>query len=197
SVPRRDRVAARRMAAPSAGARGWRAPLALGLAMGAIAAALIAWSGGFGARTNGDDLYVAFLPKHAYIAASVRAGRFPLWNPYEYCGLPLHGVAQGSALYAPVLAANLLLAPLTAMRVLYALHILAFVLLALRYLSHAGIGLAGAAAGAAIASACLFNGVGFGGADHPLYLFGVVYLAAILLAWEAIDAGTAWGAAAL
>jgi hypothetical protein len=169
----------------------------VGLTLAGIAVALAAWSGGFGARVTGDDLYVAFLPKHAYIAASVRAGRFPLWNPYEYCGLPLHGVAQGSVLYAPVLAANLMLAPLTAMRVLYALHILAFVLLALRYISHAGIGLAGAAAGAAIASACLFNGVGFGGADHPLYLYAVVYLVAILLAWEAIDAGKAWAAAAL
>ena len=175
----------------------WPQIVAVGFAIAGVAVALATWSGGFGARVTGDDLYVAFLPKHAYVAASVRAGRFPLWNPYEYCGLPLHGVAQGSVLYAPVLAANLILAPLTAMQVLYALHILAFVLLALRYLSHAGIGLPGAAAGAALASACLFNGVGFGGADHPLYLFGVVYLAAILLAWEAIDAGKAWAAAAL
>jgi len=185
------------MAAPSAGARGWRAPLALGLAMGAIAAALIAWSGGFGARTNGEDLYVAFLPKHAYIAAALRAGRFPLWNPFEYCGLPLHGVAQGSALYLPIVAANLVLPPLPAIRLVYDVHIAVFIVLVLAYLVREGLALAAAAGGAAIAIACAFNGIDLGPIDHPHFFFAGVYLLPILLAWDATLAGGRWAPAAL
>jgi hypothetical protein len=170
--------------------------LAVGLAMAAVAAALIAWSGGFGARTNGEDLYVAFLPKHAYIAAAFRAGRFPLWNPFEYCGLPLHGAAQGSALYAPIVAANLFLGPLPAIRLVYDLHIAVFILLVLLYLVRDGISLAAAAGGAALAAACSFNGIDHGPIDHPHFFFAGIYLVPILLAWEATLAGRPWGPAA-
>ena len=138
---------------------------------------------------NGEDLYVAFLPQQRYVAESLRAGHFPLWNPYEFCGLPLLGVAQASALYAPVVLANLLLSPVQAMRVLYDLHLAAFVLLVLWYLARAGIGLAAGAAGAAIAVACFFNGVALLGIDHPHVFFAALFLPAILLAWDALLAG--------
>jgi membrane protein YfhO len=174
-----------------------RAAIVLGLAMGAAAAALVTWSGGFGARTNGEDLYVAFLPKHAYIAAALRAGRFPLWNPFEYCGLPLHGVAQGSALYAPIVAANLVLPPLPAIRLVYHLHIAVFLALVLGYLVRDGIALAAAAGGAAIAAAGAFNGIDLGPIDHPHFFFAGVWLLPILLAWDATIAGRAWGPVAL
>ena len=42
-----------------------------------------------------------YLGKHRYIAATLGAGRFPLWNPFEFCGYPLHGAGQGSVLYPP------------------------------------------------------------------------------------------------
>src|SRR5213592_3072885 len=163
--------------------------LAVAGMMAAAASGLAAWSGGFGARVNGEDLYVAFLPQQRYVAESLRAGHFPLWNPYEFCGLPLLGVAQASALYAPVVLANLLLPPVQAMRVLYDLHLAAFVLLVLWYLARAGIGLAAGAAGAAIAVACFFNGVALLGIDHPHVFFAALFLPAILLAWDALLAG--------
>src|SRR5262249_33149555 len=92
---------------------------ALGLTI--VASALVAAHGGIPGRVGGD-LYGMYLGKHRLVASTVWAGRLPLWNRWEYCGLPLLGTAQGSVLYAPVVLANLLLDPWVAMQVLYALH---------------------------------------------------------------------------
>src|SRR5438876_315986 len=115
--------------------------VALAAAMSAVAAGLAAWSGGFGARVGGPDLYAYFLAKQAYVAETFRAGHLPLWNPYEFCGLPLLGTAQGSALYAPVVLAHMALSATAAMQVLYDLHIAAYILLTLVYLTRRGHGL--------------------------------------------------------
>jgi hypothetical protein len=47
------------------------------------------------------DLYGYFLPKFAYGSAELAHGRLPLWNPYEYAGLPFLGEAQPAVLYPP------------------------------------------------------------------------------------------------
>src|SRR5262249_42038810 len=67
--------------------------------------------------------------------------------------------------------------------------IAALVLLTLAYLRRVGIRLSAGAAGAALAVATLFNGIGLAGIDHPHLVFGAVYLPALLLAWEAFLAG--------
>ena len=46
--------------------------LAVAGMMAAAAAGLAAWSGGFGARVGGPDLYVYFLAKQAYYRAAPR-----------------------------------------------------------------------------------------------------------------------------
>jgi len=162
--------------------------VALAAAMSAVAAGLAAWSGGFGARVGGPDLYAYFLAKQAYVAETFRAGHLPLWNPYEFCGLPLLGTAQGSALYAPVVLANMALSATVAMQVLYDLHIAAYILLTLVYLTRRGHGLPSAGVAAALATAGVFRGAAGAGIDHPPFLFSVTYLPAVLLAWDGIGA---------
>src|SRR5437762_1766207 len=164
--------------------------LAVAGMMAAAAAGLAAWSGGFGARVGGPDLYAYFLAKQAYVAETFRAGHLPLWNPYEFCGLPLLGTAQGSALYAPVVLANMALSATAAMQVLYDLHIAAYILLTLVYLTRRGHGLPSAGVAAALATAGVFRGAAGAGIDHPPFLFSVTYLPAVLLAWDGLGAST-------
>src|SRR4029077_11710379 len=47
------------------------------------------------------DLYGYFVPKFWYGNAELLAGRLPLWNPYEYGGLPFLGPAQPAGLFPP------------------------------------------------------------------------------------------------
>ncbi len=76
---------------------------ALALAWGAVVA--VFWGGLVvpsmqpGLRRPMDvDLYGYFVPKFWYGNAELGAGRLPLWNPYEYGGLPFLGAAQPAAL---------------------------------------------------------------------------------------------------
>src|SRR5512145_2428663 len=162
-----------------------------------VAAALAASSGGFGARVGGPDLYALQVARHRYVAETLLAGRLPLWNPYEFCGAPLLGAGVGSALYPPVILANLLLPPNAALQVLYDVHIAAYVLLTLVYLTRHGIGLGPAIAGAAVAAAGIFRAAAAAGADHPVFLFSLVFIPAILLAWDALMADARRAAAAI
>src|SRR5213078_822336 len=134
---RRDRMKER----PSAAA--------LALAWGAVVAAF--WGGLVvpsmqpGLRRPMDiDLYGYFVPKFWYGNAELGAGRLPLWNPYEYGGLPFLGAAQPAALYPPKIAVYAL-AGRAATHAYMALHYLlagGFAFVALRGL---GLGWPGAA----------------------------------------------------
>jgi len=44
------------------------------------------------------DVFLYFAPMYDYIGSALRAGRVPLWNPYQGCGEPLLGVLQGGVL---------------------------------------------------------------------------------------------------
>jgi len=158
---------------------------------------LAAWGGGFGLVTvGGRDLYAMYLPKFTAIGQAYLEGRFPLWNAYEYAGLPLHGTAQGSALYAPVVLANLVLPPLSALQLLYYLHISAFAALAVAYLRRCGTSPLAAMLGAGIAVAGFFQSATVA-VVQPHYLFEATFLPAILLAWEALLGGSARAAIVL
>src|SRR5438034_247237 len=75
-----------------------------------------------------------------------------------------------------------------AMQVLYDLHIAAYILLTLVYLTRRGHGLPSAGVAAALATAGVFRGAAGAGIDHPPFLFSVTYLPAVLLAWDGIGA---------
>src|SRR5262249_54384701 len=47
------------------------------------------------------DYQSYFLPKFMYGSEELRHFRFPLWNPYEYGGVPFFATAQPAVLYPP------------------------------------------------------------------------------------------------
>jgi len=48
-----------------------------------------------------DDGVVQNVPLRAAAALTVRGGNLPLWNPYIFSGMPLHGAAQAGVLFPP------------------------------------------------------------------------------------------------
>ena len=77
----------------------WRQHLAAALALAGFVAALY----GRLLFTNrvlaeGDILYY-FYPYRDYAAASLAAGRLPLWNPYIFLGVPFLANPQAAVLY--------------------------------------------------------------------------------------------------
>ena len=47
----------------------------------------------------GWDLYTFFFPKYVYGNQELMAGRLPLWNPYEFGGIPFFASAQPAVSY--------------------------------------------------------------------------------------------------
>ncbi len=47
----------------------------------------------------GVDSFLYFYPYKSYVAQALRAGRFPLWNPYLFMGAPLFANMQTAVLY--------------------------------------------------------------------------------------------------
>jgi hypothetical protein len=54
------------------------------------------------------DFRAVHLPLVTLIADSFRHGRWPLWDPLTYCGMPISANIQAATFYPPVLAASLL-----------------------------------------------------------------------------------------
>ncbi len=48
-----------------------------------------------------SDLVYLFEPNRQFIVSEMRAGRVPLWNPYNYCGVPCLASGQG-AVFSPL-----------------------------------------------------------------------------------------------
>lgn len=48
-----------------------------------------------------DDGVIFNIPLRAAAARVMLSGSLPLWNPYIFCGMPLHGAAQGGLLFPP------------------------------------------------------------------------------------------------
>src|SRR5512140_764408 len=53
------------------------------------------------------DFRAVHMPLATFIAASIRRGEFPLWEPYTYCGNPIFANIQAAIFYPPVLLATL------------------------------------------------------------------------------------------
>lgn len=165
------------------------ADVGIATATALVEVALAGWRGGFGATVGGEDLFGMYLGKHRFVADALAHGRVPLWNADEFCGFPLHGSAQGSVFYLPIALANLVLAPWTAMQVLYALHLWLMAFMLVRYCRAVGLGTTGATVAAVLGTATVFNGVAGVAVDHPHTLFETALLPPILLGWEAMLRG--------
>ncbi len=74
----------------------WR--LALG-GFGAIVALVFLLPGDLYLSAPGTDLTGQFIAWRAFAADSIRAGHFPLWNPYTYGGQPFLGDFQSAEFY--------------------------------------------------------------------------------------------------
>jgi hypothetical protein len=72
----------------------------------------------FASRRIPYDLEIFHLPLITYVARCVRDGTLPLWNPYPYCGVPIHADIQVQLFY-PFTWLAILLGNLSAGRWLY------------------------------------------------------------------------------
>src|ERR1700722_12212880 len=71
--------------------------------------------------TRDSDLRMQYLPWRQFAFDQIRAGHFPLWNPYAFCGTPFFGDPQSAMLYPPNWL-NLVLSPERAASWLTVLH---------------------------------------------------------------------------
>jgi len=71
-----------------------------------------------GKALSPDDGVLFNIPLRAATANIIRAGYLPLWDPYIFCGIPLHGAAQAGVLFplnwfylalSPAVATNLMM----------------------------------------------------------------------------------------
>jgi hypothetical protein len=129
-------------------------------------------------RFVGLDLTAYFYPKFVYGVGELAAGRLPLWNPYEYAGLPFLAAAQPATLYPPWWLVYPLPAPL-AFQAFMVLHYLAIGAIAFAALRWLGSSVAGAALGAVVAT---FNPPIMDFNYHPTHLASLTWAMGIFVA---------------
>jgi hypothetical protein len=96
------------------------------------------------------DLNGYFLPKYVYASTELAHGRLPLWNPYEFSGVPFLGMGQAAVLYPPRVLLFGLLPPLAALHAFMVGHYLALGAAAYLALRTLRLAVPGAALGALI-----------------------------------------------
>lgn len=78
---------------------GWRVHLAAGLTLAAFVAALYSPLLFTNRVLATGDILLYFYPYRDYVAAALREGRIPFWNPYLFGGAPLLANPQAAVLY--------------------------------------------------------------------------------------------------
>ncbi len=157
----------------------------MALAAAGVVIVCLEWGGGVWSRVGGFDLHTLYIPKYeAVVRALFHEGRLPLWNPFEFCGLPLLGISHAAALYAPMWMTFGLLPPYLALQAFYALHVVILALGAVVYLRRHGTPAWAAAVVPAVATAGLISDFGYNGYDHPSFLASVAWLPWMLLVVE-------------
>jgi hypothetical protein len=130
---------------------------------------------------SGVDALTYFYPYRAYVAASIREGRVPLWNPYLFLGAPCLANPQAGVFY-PL---NLTLSWLTAPKMVawsIAIHVALAGVLAYLYARRAArLSPWGALLGA---SAFAFGGFLSGQVEHVNQLNASAWFPLLLLLWE-------------
>jgi hypothetical protein len=122
--------------------------IGIGVFWAVIEPRIVGAASGFGALGTAYDLYTYFLPKFVFGTEELVAGRLPLWNPYEFAGIPFLATAQPATLYAPKIAAFALFDPHTAAVVFSAAHHLLALGGTVLFLTGEGTSTAGLVAGA-------------------------------------------------
>jgi hypothetical protein len=76
-----------------------------------------------GPNSLSADMYAQFYPKFVYGNVVLESGRFPLWNPYEYCGVPFLATLHNEPCYPFKFLIFWVLPPHLAIQVFIAFHI--------------------------------------------------------------------------
>lgn len=91
------------------------------------------------------DLYIAHVPMSEYGFATLRDGRVPLWNPYQFCGEPFLAIPY-TGLFYPLHLVALVVPVVVSVELLLVIHMLLAGLGAWALARHFGIGALGALA---------------------------------------------------
>src|SRR4029077_16131889 len=103
-------------------------------------------------------------PKFVYGSATLGRGVLPLWNPYEYAGVPFLGAAQPAVLYPPRALLFALLPPTAALHAFMVTHYVLLGAGAFVMLRALAVGAPGAAFGALLLA---FEPLMMAGHYHP------------------------------
>ncbi|MBI5118084.1 YfhO family protein [Candidatus Poribacteria bacterium] len=76
-----------------------------------------------GPNSLSADMYAQFYPKFVYGNVVLESGHFPLWNPYEYCGVPFLATLHNEPCYPFKLLIFWVFPPHLAIQVFIAFHI--------------------------------------------------------------------------
>jgi hypothetical protein len=125
------------------------------------------------------DLYGYFAPKYVYGNAEMTAGRLPLWNPYEYGGMPFIGAAQPAALY-PVKIAVFALGGRFALHAYVVCHLVLAGILA--FVAFRGLGLAPGGAMLGVV-AWVFTAINMDSLYHPFRIACLAWVPLVFLAF--------------
>ena len=127
------------------------------------------------------DLEMYFYPKFVYGAAEFVRGRIPLWNPYEFCGMPFLATAQVAALYP---LKNLIFALFPGSLALHANYLTHMVIAGLCAYAYARW--LGASASGALIAAVLwgFHRNFLTSVYHPMRIMTLAWVPLILLLFE-------------
>jgi len=69
------------------------------------------------------DLDRQYYPNAVFLHRELRAGNFPIWNPYQSAGQPFAGLHQPALFYPPNLLLSFLLSPERALEALFVFHV--------------------------------------------------------------------------
>lgn len=131
-------------------------------------------------KTYRTDAFYTYLPRRVELTRSIERGRFPLWNPYIFCGTPFYADPQSRVLY-PV---SLMLVPVEPQRAMgydVAIHFLLAMIGMYLFLRTVGASAPGGAAGAFLYA---FSSFFFLRMGHPTFVASASYIPFFFYAYE-------------
>ena len=154
---------------------------ALLLAVVLLATGGALWAGGWRVRAfvaGTSDLSSYFVPKYQYAADRIADGELPLWNPYEFGGIPFLATIQPGVFYPPLRIVWAFFSGEQAYRVLFVAHLLIAALGALLFARDLRLGLGPALLAAAWVTQPTWLVRLY---DHPVYLTATTWIPWLLL----------------
>ncbi len=129
------------------------------------------------------DLETYFLPKFVFGSEEILRGHLPLWNRFEFGGIPFLATAQPSAVYVPKILVFALWDAETALWLYLIGHFALIAILFLVLMREQGIGPLGAFAGVLF---CTFNAPLLLSAGHPMEMANMAWVPLIFLLGERV-----------